>query len=133
MKIFHIDDDPVQHFLIKKIITKYDSETEIQFFFDAELALVQLDANHQHAFNLPDVILLDIQMPRLNGWDFLNQFNQISTKMVKAVKIYILTSAIGKDELAKAKSYPAVHHFFYKPLNLQSLDIIYNPSQIAGI
>ncbi|MFT6828560.1 MAG: CheY-like chemotaxis protein, partial [Roseivirga sp.] len=69
--------------------------------------------------NLPEIILLDLNMPVMDGWQFLDQFVQIPTK--KKTTIYIVTSSIDPEDLNRAKSYEAVTNYLVKPINIDTL------------
>ncbi|MFY8107832.1 MAG: response regulator [Bacteroidia bacterium] len=67
--------------------------------------------------NIPDLILLDINMPVMNGWDFLEEFQQNLFTFFSKTSIKILTSSIDPRDIDKSKSFPAVNEFISKPLN----------------
>lgn len=73
---------------------------------------------------LPDIILLDINMPVMNGFDFLEQFTQLSGNLKDCCRIYILTSSIYPEEREKAFSYKEVNGFINKPLTADKLEML---------
>jgi two-component system, CitB family, response regulator MalR len=67
--------------------------------------------------NIPDLILLDINMPVMNGWDFLEEFQKNLSSYFARTSIKILTSSIDPRDIEKSKSFPTVNEFISKPLN----------------
>jgi CheY-like chemotaxis protein len=71
------------------------------------------------------VILLDLNMPGMNGWDFLARFERSFPLLEKPVDIYICSSSVDRDEQALALSYPFVRGFFQKPIKAETLVSLY--------
>ncbi|MDP1726022.1 MAG: response regulator [Bacteroidota bacterium] len=107
-KVILIDDDPINNFVNKKLIQRLFDEIEIIEFLDAVSALKYLDNNK------PDFIFLDINMPEMNGWDFLKAYE----KMTEQSSVIILTTSIDPADRARSEMYPFVEGFFVKPLNI---------------
>ncbi|QJD81708.1 response regulator [Spirosoma rhododendri] len=74
------------------------------------------------AERLPDIILLDLNMPVMDGWQFLDEFSQL--KPAKPITIYIVSSSIDPADHQKAATYPAVAHFYIKPISRNDLAAI---------
>lgn len=119
-KIFNniclIDDDSMQHWLNEKIIHSIDKAIEICSFSNAEIALNDLIAGEIK----PDVIFLDINMPLIDGWEFLEE---ISAKEIQ-IPIYMLTSSIDSKDKEKAKKYSVDKGVLHKPLKQEILENI---------
>lgn len=119
-KIFNniclIDDDSMQHWLNEKIIHSIDKAIEICSFSNAEIALNDLMAGEIK----PDVIFLDINMPLIDGWEFLEE---ISAKEIQ-IPIYMLTSSIDSKDKEKAKKFSVVKGVLHKPLKQEILENI---------
>lgn len=119
-KIFNniclIDDDSMQHWLNEKIIHSIDKAIEICSFSNAEIALNDLIAGEIK----PDVIFLDINMPLIDGWEFLEE---ISAKEIQ-IPIYMLTSSIDSKDKEKAKKFSVVKGVLHKPLKQEILENI---------
>ncbi len=71
---------------------------------------------------IPDLILLDINMPVMNGWDFLEEFQKYLISYCPNTSVKILTSSIDPRDIEKSKSYPIVNEFISKPLNREILN-----------
>jgi CheY-like chemotaxis protein len=70
---------------------------------------------------LPDYILLDINMPIMNGWDFLDEYKRLSIDPLGKTKIYIISSSVFSNDINKAKSYNLVKSFISKPLSVEKI------------
>ena len=111
--IFLIDDDEIQNIINRKIIELVDSKIVVTTFLDAQSALNMLSEGNQK----PNIIFLDINMPRMNGWDFL----KIYEEMEMDIPVMILTSSINNHDKEKSQSYPSVGGFLSKPLSTEHL------------
>lgn len=112
-KIAIIDDDKITVYLTSIAIKNYNNHIEITTFFDAEFALQTL----KMADNLPDIILLDLNMPNFNGWDFLKSFSLLA----RTCAVYIFTSSIDPEDFLRAKSISIVKGFISKPITKEKL------------
>lgn len=115
-KICLIDDDKMQHWLNGKIIHNIDQTIEIYNYSNAESALNDLKNNAIK----PDIIFLDINMPMMDGWEFLEE---ASTQNLE-IPIQMLTSSIDKNDYEKARKYEVVKGFLHKPLKQETLESI---------
>lgn len=114
-----VDDDPIHVFTTKRALQLENVCKSIMVFKDGKEAFDRLRAIHTSSDLLPDVILLDLNMPIWDGWDFLDEFTKIQTP--KQIKIYITSSSESPEDLAKAKTYEAVSSFIVKPLTVEKL------------
>ena len=116
--IIHIiDDDRLFVFLTKKCIESTKIPASVKEFGDGQLALDYL-ANIQSDMELlPDIILLDLSMPVMDGWEFLNDYTLLAPKINKKIKLYILSSSISPHDMERAKNINSVTDFIVKPLS----------------
>jgi CheY-like chemotaxis protein len=115
-RILLIDDDPLCHLIAGRMIKEFSS-FEVEAFTNAQEALEQLKTRGINEHNkLPDYILLDIDMPRMNGWQFLEEFQKLSEHVIQRCSVIILSSSNHYQDIEKSKRYPAVKNFFSKPL-----------------
>ena len=69
-----------------------------------------------------DVIFLDINMPGMNGWEFLDEFNNLTHHVKTRCKIFMLTSSIDPSDIKKSQTYSTVKDFITKPLTKEKLE-----------
>lgn len=112
-KVLIIDDDPGVLFLHKIIVKESSLTSSPNTFTDAGKALEFIYSIDDSNTRL--LIFLDINMPRINGWDFLEE---LADKVKKAdVKVVMVTSSLSKSEREKSKEYEAVIDFWEKPMD----------------
>lgn len=114
-----IDDDPIFVFAAKRMMHLANFCERFLVFHNGKKALESLEPLMRNGDNLPEVVLLDLNMPVMDGWQFLDQFIQIPTS--KKVMVYIVTSSIDPEDLNRAKSYEVVSNYIVKPINLDML------------
>lgn len=74
---------------------------------------------------IPDILFLDINMPVMDGWHFLQEFAEIKPHLAKAVTIYMVSSSILNQDIEKAKSISDVTGYIVKPINVQQFERIF--------
>lgn len=116
-----IDDDPIFRFGTRRIMELADFCKGFLVFNNGKEALdalrAHIEADEQVA--LPDVILLDLNMPIMDGWQFLDAFMQIPTH--KQILVYIVTSSIDPEDIKRAKMYDIVNNYIVKPVTVDKL------------
>jgi CheY-like chemotaxis protein len=115
-----IDDDPIYQIITKKIINKTNSQKRIISFQNGAEAIEFLVGNIHKPEELPNIILLDIDMPVMDGWDFIISFKKISRMISKKIFIYIVSSSIAESDKQKAKIFEEIDGYFSKPLTLEN-------------
>lgn len=107
LTIVLIDDDPISTFVTEKLILKNVKEP-CQFFKfqNAKVALDQIDTIRPH------YLFLDLNMPEMTGWDFLDIFKPDHLK----TEVYILSSSVDERDISKADNYSIVKKYLSKPL-----------------
>jgi CheY-like chemotaxis protein len=114
--IFLIDDDPVFVFLTKRLISGINVGCQIEEFADGELAMDRLREISADSSLLPDIIFVDLSMPVMDGWEFLNEYSALAPKMSKQIELFIVSSSISPQEVERSKTYPEVADFLIKPV-----------------
>lgn len=114
--VWLIDDDEVFVFLTKKLIARSELEVTVETYINGQDAIEQLQSLAQDENALPDIILLDLNMPVMDGWEFLKAYEEISFSNPNKIHLYIVTSSISPYEVERAKQIPAVQEFIVKPM-----------------
>ncbi|WP_296619593.1 response regulator [Marivirga sp.] len=111
--IFLIDDDDLFIFLTKTIIEDEKFADHIHSYEDAREAMEYLKSSDEKPF--PEIIFLDINMPMMDGWEFIDALEK--SKIKHDIIIYITSSSINPLDLKKAESNPSIKGFISKPLD----------------
>lgn len=119
-----IDDDASFRFLTRKLCERIPAITHIEEFEDIYDALRFLMANKRNKEALPDVILLDLDFPALNGWEFMEGYVDLVPTLAREVPVYLVSSSILKADKEKSKEFGIVRGFISKPLELGQLQKI---------
>ena len=123
-KIWVIDDDPIYQIIVKKIIEKSEMFTEIYSFKNGKDAIDNLYKSSENSESVPDIILLDINMPIMDGWEFMEELGLIKTKFNNEIVVYIVSSSIAIEDKNKSKSYENILGYLSKPINVNDLILI---------
>ncbi len=114
-----IDDDPIFVFGAKKLMQYANFCTSFMIFHNGKEALTNLKSIISAGEKLPDIMLLDLNMPIMDGWQFLEEFTKIKTD--KKITIYIITSSVDPADVERAKEYESVTNYLVKPITLDTL------------
>jgi CheY-like chemotaxis protein len=111
-KIYIVDDDELYQFITKMIIEETQSVSEIKTFSNGQAAIdgLQADMNDK---TCPEIIFLDLTMPVMDGWGFLQKYKTSNT--CRDAKIYVVSSSVNPVDVEKAKSHPTVSDYLLKP------------------
>jgi CheY-like chemotaxis protein len=123
-----VDDDDIFVFLTTKIIEQTNLVDLIKVFGNGLDAINFLKENKNNVDALPDIILLDLSMPIMNGWQFLEEYNKLNPTIGKKITIYICSSSISPDDITRAKTISEVSDYIIKPITKDKLiDLIKKP------
>jgi len=122
-----IDDDQMFTYVLSKQMKLVDFSETILIFKNGMEALKYLRPILESPEILPSVILLDLNMPVLDGWQFLDEFTQC--KINKKITVYIVSSSIDKTDHDKALTYKEVSSFYIKPITKENLIEMLNELQ----
>ncbi|TBX70414.1 response regulator [Flavobacterium silvisoli] len=125
--VFVVDDDKIYHFLIKKLLACNNIDVNPLFFENGLLAIEGIKTKIDNRESLPDLILLDINMPILDGWQFLEEFRLLKDKIEKEIIIYIISSSDNTVDKDKAKEFKEeVKDYYLKPVTVDALKAIFS-------
>ena len=123
-----VDDDDIFVFLTTKIIEQTNLVDLIKVFGNGLDAINFLKENKNNVDALPDIILLDLNMPIMNGWQFLEEYNKLNPTIGIKITIYICSSSISPDDITRAKTISEVSDYIIKPITKDKLiDLIKKP------
>ncbi len=117
-----IDDDEIFVIVAKKIMKVAGFSEEVTNFKNGKDAIDFFRENITNATIIPDMVFLDLNMPLMDGWDFLDALDQLD--LPKKVKVFIFTSSIDPKDEKRSQDYSIVERFIEKPLTMQKLKLI---------
>lgn len=121
--ILLIDDNEADNFLHKRLINKMNCAEEVLAIQSGKEALDFLNSETEKHYT-PDLIFLDINMPGMNGWEFLEKYTKLHESLQAKIIVVMLTTSLNNDDYDKAKSQPVISGFRNKPLTEEMLSEI---------
>lgn len=122
MKVLIIDDDPILIMVCTRLMKITGFSEEVMAAREGKEAIDKLRSLiGQPEDELPKLILLDINMPVMNGWEFLSEYLRIIDQFSKIIPVFMLSSTIDQADFDKAKTYHVVKGFYSKPLTKDNL------------
>lgn len=116
LSVLVVDDDSIFQFLSKKILETTALTNEIYTCSNGSEALQLLKSGSIELEKFPDIIFLDINMPIMNGWEFLHEFEHIKTNICKIVPVFIVSSSQDHDDIEHARKFSTVKDYLIKPI-----------------
>lgn len=121
-----VDDDRIYIFGLTKLIEMHEFCDELLVFQNGKDALENLLDDIRLGRDLPSVILLDINMPVMDGWQFLDEFEKLPAERKQGIRVYMVSSSVNQSDLDKAKSYTDIVDYVIKPVKAADLERIAN-------
>ncbi|HEX8461316.1 MAG TPA: response regulator [Segetibacter sp.] len=118
-----VEDDPITIMVCDRIIKMTSFAEKVTSCENGKIAIDYL-ISIKDSDLVPTIIFLDINMPVMNGWDFLEEFEKVQSDFPKLPRIYLLSSTVDPEDYKKAKNFPLVHDFISKPLSREALETI---------
>jgi CheY-like chemotaxis protein len=116
LHILLIDDDRIYQFAAKKTIEATGFADSILVYSNGRDAINFLKNNCEDEAILPDVIFLDVNMPIMNGWEFLDAYKTLKSDLKKPVIIYVVSSSVDEIDVSKSRQYDSVKGYIVKPV-----------------
>lgn len=123
-KIFLVDDDFIFRETAEVLIQFAGIAEEIRQFENGLEAYDVLVELKEQPDALPDIMLLDINMPVMNGWELLEEIRRDQKTIQEQVQIYILTSSIAQEDLNLSKEYDFIAGYITKPLTKADIEML---------
>ena len=124
LTIWIIDDDPIYQIIANKMINKSELFANVLSFKNGKEAIDEFKKKLEGNDNLPNIILLDINMPIMDGWEFMDDMTLLKNHIKDEIHIYIVSSSIAVEDKIKAKNYPEIVDYLIKPINNNNLTLI---------
>src|SRR5688572_14100891 len=118
--IILVDDDKIFNFLSEKTISSLGLANEVHFAHNGEEALKLLKLYCEGELAKPDIIFLDIDMPVMNGYEFIKAFAALDIPDKHLITIVVLTSSIDPQDIERAKEL-GIKYYFNKPLSKEEI------------
>ena len=123
-KIWVVDDDNIYQIIIKKLIERSEMFSEISSFKNGKDAIDELYNSTENNGGIPDIILLDINMPIMDGWEFMDELGVLKPKINAEIMVYIVSSSIAIEDKNKSKNYENILGYLSKPVTIDDLILI---------
>jgi CheY-like chemotaxis protein len=129
-KLVLIDDNPIDHYIVRTMLYNNEACKQATYTFDGSMVLEFIEENRAAKDLLPDVIFLDLTMPDFSGWEFLDKFEKIMGSLDKRIELYVMTSSVRESDKERSSKYGCVNSFISKPLTKQVLNNICQQQQL---
>lgn len=116
-----IDDDDIFRFIMKKHIMNQGLAENILSFENGREAIDYITANRLEIDALPDVIFLDINMPVMDGWDFVLEYNELKKRIVKDATVFMISSSVDDRDISRANNTEVITEYVTKPLDKERI------------
>lgn len=116
-KLVVIDDNPTDHYIMQRLLHNNFNCEQATYTYDGRLVLDYLKENKDTGRTMPDLIFLDLDMPQLTGWEFLDELENLHMTEKNNVQVHIMSSSIRSADVFHSKKYTCVNSFMTKPLS----------------
>ena len=119
-----IDDDHIFIYGVKRLMEETSFCENLMVYENGQDALDEFKENATHGKKLPSIIFLDLNMPMMTGWEFLDEYMQIDSQDPTKSKVYIVSSSIDPKDLLRIKDYNVIQNYILKPVTTDDLENI---------
>lgn len=120
-KVIIIDDSLFDCNLIEKVVSKYSFAAQVICFNNAKDALAYLHSVKNDPDEFPGMIFLDIYMPIMSGFEFLDKYMELPAKAVDHCVVIMISSTFKAEDSERMNKYPVIKKFLYKPFSVRML------------
>ncbi|MDO3624607.1 two-component system response regulator [Mucilaginibacter sp. BT774] len=131
-KLVFIDDDPIDHFLMKHILRGKNYFDITTYTIYGSLVLDYIEEYKSQPEKLPDMIFVDLNMPLFSGWDFLKRMEKMYNEISKEIPVFVISSSLRPDDRATSSKYSFVQDFISKPVNGEEIERIIHTQNVTG-
>lgn len=124
-KIAIIDDDEVFHLIVKKQLEMKNLVCDVLKFYNGEEAASFFKENADKGSEMPELVMLDVNMPVKDGWGFLEEYGSLPQEIRNGIKIYMVTSSVIQSDIDRANNNGNVEEFVSKPITNEKLEEIF--------
>lgn len=121
INVFVIDDDEIYQFTIGVTLKSIPNVNSIHMFADGAAALEHISTHQNEENQLPDIIFLDINMPVMDGFQFMEEFVELLPKLNKSIKVYMVSSSMDPKDIKKADRIDEISDYLVKPLKSEDI------------
>lgn len=125
-----IDDDPIFIYGTKRMMKEIDFCDSITVFNNGEDALAGLKEMHDITHELPQVIFLDLDMPIMNGWEFLDEFIQLPNDTLEKTVICVISSSVDPRDIERVKKYEFISNYILKPITPNDFETVLKTHEV---
>ena len=116
-----IDDSPLERFVAETVIKKSLFAEEVMSFSGPADTLAYLESLVEGAKPFPDVLFVDIHMPLMNGFEFLDKYVEYPDEIKRRCRVVMFSSSEAQEDILRMKKYPVIRNFLTKPLSVTAL------------
>lgn len=120
MVVVVIDDDPIYRFTFERTVKQVNADVRVQTYENGQEAINHCTGNQMLCRGV-DLVLVDLNMPVMDGWQFLDEFNVLAEKWQLKAKVYIVSSSTDPKDLERQKNYSCVDGYLVKPVSREKL------------
>ena len=127
-----IDDDIVSHFILTSIINLNKLADSILSFMDGEESIQYFTNNKTENEKIPDIVFLDVNMPIMDGWMFVEEYARIKKDITKKTVIFMVSSSVNPIDIERAGKISEINDYILKPIKLSELKKIFKNYEVLS-